>query len=332
MMPAVAHISDAESAFLVGRELLEARDAASALACFRHAAALGYNADACSGESWFCHMLLGQFENAWLESDAISRRGAPDQNVWWDRKPVTSGALMIRCLRGMGDTIQFIRYVRLLRPRVVRLMVSAPQPLVTLLETLPEIDEVCAWSSNQTEPHFDQQIEVTELPRVLRTVVETIPGDVPYLYLPRPAKAHSRAVKVGLVWTASTWNPVRSIPIEQIRQLCVVPGVEFGTLQFGAECIGERLTEAGAPVLETAQAIAAVDLVITVDTMAAHLAGALAKPVWILLPFAADWRWMLNGTSSPWYPTAQLFRQPRPGEWQPVIEKVASALADFVSR
>lgn len=266
-------------------------------------------------------MLRGGFERAWLESDAIARRGGPDPYGWWNGKPIVGGTVLIRCLRGLGDTIQFIRYAKFLRSTCERILVSAPPALETLLASVPEIDGVVSW--RETEPPFDHQVEVTEFPRVFRTTLETVPDCVPYLLRRARSIQPTPPRRIGLCWTSSTWDESRCIPFRELAPIrrCAA---ELCTLQFGDDCIGEVI--AREPVLETARAICDLDLVISVDTMVAHLAGAMGKPVWILLPFAADWRWMTNRDTSPWYPTARLFRQPSPGDWNSVIAQVCAAL------
>ncbi len=141
-------------------------------------------------------------------------------------------------------------------------------------------------------------------------------------------------MKVGLVWAASVYNPLRSLRLDELAPLFQVPGFSFFSLQAGPACdelrpfadVVENLSEHAADVLETAEKLLAMDLVITVDTMTAHLAGALGIPTWTLLPFACDWRWMTNRSDTPWYGSMRLFRQEIPGEWAPVVRRLVEAL------
>ena len=272
-------------------------------------------------------MLLGQMENAWRESDRIALRGAPDPHRFWDGEPLDNRRVMLRCLHGLGDTIQFIRFARELRPRVERLVVEAQPKLVELLRGVEGIDEVTTWG--EPEPPWEKQIEVTELPRYFRTSLDTIPNRVPYIRVPREQQEMARArvpvnaarLRVGLNWAGGEWDATRSLAREQLAPLLRCEGVWFYDLQF------QPGAGVAPTIMETAADILQLDLVLTVDTMVAHLAGALGRPVWTLLPFEADWRWMLGRDDTPWYPTMRLFRQHRPGEWGPVMARAARELA-----
>jgi hypothetical protein len=326
----------AENYFAQAEERLRSMCAWEAVPLYDSAERAGWNADACAGGRWICHMLLGDFERAWKESDAIARRGNPDRNQFWDGQPFENQRVLIRCLHGLGDTIQFVRFAPLLRERAKALTIEAQPALKALLAQSQLADTVITWG--EREPAWDQQIEIVELPRVFRTTLATIPKFVPYLDVPNPAatalSTPQRTLRVGVVWASSSYNPVRSIPIERMAQLFDTPGVSFFSLQAGAERSELQpwskhvtdLATGSACVLTAAANLKALDLVITADTMIAHLAGALARPVWTLLPFQCDWRWMIAGDRSPWYPTMRLFRQARPGDWQPVIERVRLAL------
>jgi hypothetical protein len=311
-----------------------------ALDLFEKAELHGHDADLCSAKRWICYMLQGEFESAWKESDRIAARGRPDPNRFWDGTPFHGRRVLIRCLHGLGDTVHFIRYARLLREGVSSLTIEAQPSLKTLLRQAGLADQVITWG--EPEPAWDQQIEVIELPRVFRTTLNSIPDRVPYLRVPaeEPITAYdgSRPLRVGFVWACGTHNPSRSIPLQELVALFGLPDVRFFSFQADPE--RSELTPRAAEVCDaytgstctllTAEKINSVDLVITVDTMMAHLAGAMGSPVWTLLPFACDWRWMLARTDSPWYPTMRLFRQPRPGDWASVIENVRQKLQDVV--
>jgi hypothetical protein len=187
---------------------------------------------------------------------------------------------------------------------------------------------------------YDVAIECTELPYAFRTLLTTIPADVPYLRLPEATASRNGCVHVGLVWASGPWDPRRSIPLACFAPLGAIEGIRWTALQHGpafkqvrAHGAAFRLNHAADPVnnevLETARIISTLDLVITVDTMVAHLAGALAKPVWTLLAYDADWRWLRDRDDSPWYPTMRLFRQRRPGDWRDVLERVGNELRLF---
>ena len=300
------------------------RDAISA---YDEAERCGFDPDQCAAGRWMCWMLLGRFERAWRESEAIARRGAPDPNRFWDGRPFTGKRVILRCLHGFGDTIQFIRFAPVLRNEAQRLIVETHPKMIDLLRGVEGIDEVISWLD--PAPEWDQQIEIMELPRALGATLDTIPARVPYIAVEAPG-ASSRGVRnVGLLWASSGWDPARSIPARALEPLLGLPGYSFYNLQYGTDSGGLDIQSTAGQfggIAHTAADIVQLDLVITVDTMVAHLAGALGKPVWTLLPFQADWRWMLDREDSPWYPTMRLFRQPEPGDWATVIERVVAEL------
>jgi hypothetical protein len=169
-----------------------------------------------------------------------------------------------------------------------------------------------------------------ELPHIFRSTIETLPNRVPYLQV-EPAKiARDGNLQVGLVWECGDWAPERAVPIEIVEQLGEVDGVTFHIMQRGP-ALGRwpnkfGLISGSDDVLEAARVIAALNLMITIDSFPAHLAGALGIPTWTLLPANADWRWMDEREDSPWYPTMRLFRQQRAGDWQPVVRRVRDQL------
>ena len=307
-----------------------------ALALFDAAECNGSDPDACAAGRWACYMRLGDFERAWRESDLIAKRGNPDPNRFWDEVPLAGKRVLIRCLHGLGDTIQFIRYAPLLRAIAQSVTIEAQPKLKTLLQQSCLADCVITW--NEPEPAWDQQVEVTELPRIFRTSVETIPRRVPYIHAPHAnlVERDPGTLAVGLAWTASTFNPGRSIPIENLAPIFDIPGVTVFGLQSGPEHnelspwlpAVRDLYDRVSTIHDTASILRDLQLVISVDTMTAHLAGALGIPVWTLLPYECDWRWMLHRRDSPWYPTMRLFRQPEPGNWSAVADQVTQALRE----
>ncbi len=320
-----------QSALEKAEERLQHVRIADALELFDVAEQSGGDPDVCSAGRWTCRMLTGDFELAWRESDAITRRGKPDPHRFWDGLPVRGRHVLLRCLHGLGDTIQFVRYAELIRNEARSLTIEAQPKLKLLLQQSQIADEVITWG--EPEPDWDQQIEVIELPRLYRTTVESIPARVPYLAVPGPPPIcpfdGSRPLRVGLAWIASDYNPERSIPLEQFGAVLALPGISFFALQAAPGIV--KLCDECTSFTLTAQALKTLDLVITVDTMMAHLAGALARPVWTLLPYQCDWRWMVERQDSPWYPTMRLFRQPRPGDWDAVIQRVKQELRELVS-
>lgn len=332
--------------FHAAAEELARRRIRQALKLYRLAEQAGHNSDECAAGRWDCHMLAGNFELAWRESDAIAQRGTPDPHRFWDGRPFTGRRVILRCLHGLGDTLQFIRYAPLIRSRAKSLTVEAQPKLKELLAQAQLADRVITWGEPewaQPDPPWDQQVEVMELPRIFRTDVHSIPKCVPYIDVPFRSGAlvaeHRESLCVGIVWASGAYNPARSIPIQQMARLFSIPGVSFVSLQAGPESSevepwASRLTilpEELTGIFATAQTIKDLDLVITADTMTAHLAGAMGRPVWTLLPHECDWRWMLGRADSPWYPSMRLFRQQQSGDWSQVIHAVQRELVGLAT-
>lgn len=321
-------------------ERLQRMRVRDALRLFERAERAHYDLDSCAAGRWHCHMLLGDFESAWRESDSIANRGSPDPHRFWDGQSFAGRRVLIRCLHGLGDTIQFIRYAPLIREQARSLTIEAQPTLKSLLEQAHIADSVITWG--EPEPPWDQQIEIIELPRAFRTTAASIPNHVPYLNVPSElessVKNGRRPLRVGIVWGSSSYNPDRSLPLKDLAELFGVPGASFFSLQAGparAELKpwSSRVTnlyDDSASVLAMAQTLKTIDLVITVDTMMAHLAGAMARPVWTLLPYQCDWRWMLHRHDSPWYSTMRLFRQRRPGDWAGVVRQLKREMRMFI--
>ncbi|MBV8809049.1 MAG: hypothetical protein JO033_10270 [Acidobacteriaceae bacterium] len=319
---------------------LRSRRVLEAVRLYEAAEHCGFDSDSCAAGRWTAYMLLGDFERAWHESDAISARGNPDRNRYWDGKDLAGRSIIIRCLHGLGDTLQFIRYASLARKQARFVTIEAQPSLKVLLKEANIADEVITWG--EPEPFWDQQIEVIELPRVFRTTVDSIPNEVPYFRLQNCNGVMkydgSRPLRVGINWASSAYNPARSMCLEQMAVLSTIQNVVLYSLQAGPErqklatcsALIEDVCDESECVLIAANTAASMDLVITVDTMLAHLAGALGRPVWTLLPYESDWRWMLDRDDSPWYPSMRLFRQPHPGAWLQVIEGVWHELAAIV--
>lgn len=285
--------------------------------------------------AWVAHMRRGEFEQAWRISDALLRLGPlpPDTprygQVVWNGASIDGRSVLVRCYRGLGDTIQFIRYAPLIRARAAKLIVWAQPRLMPLLEHVPGIDLVLPVHDGEPGVPYDVDAEVMELPYVFRTSLRTIPAAAPYVHVESAALPSCDPPRVGIVWRAGDWTPHRSVPFPLLAPLLSLP-VSWYILQSEpglSDCPRDLGIVAGTDdILELARVMRALDLVISIDSMTAHLAGALATPVWTLLPARADWRWLEARDDTPWYPTMRLFRQERQGEWQPVVERVRRAL------
>lgn len=333
-MPAAS----AAECFHEASRLLQVRQVESALEFFTRAEGLGWSADECGGGRWFCYMLKGDFELAWRESDRISRHGAPDPNRLWSGRTLAGKKVIVRCLHGLGDAIQFIRFAPLLCECAEKVWIEAPGCLVRIFETIPRVG-VISWDTPGPAVDWNEHIEVMELPRYFRVTAATVPQEAPYLFPPaRPAHIESERLKVGIVWNSSNWGTWRSIPLESLDPIMYHPACSFYSLQnddrdvnINGGRVPQRIVPDTADVMDTASLITELDLVISVDTMVAHLAGALGKPVWLLLAHLADWRWMLTRCDSPWYPSMRIFRQREDRDWSPVVRELSAALENFVS-
>lgn len=268
----------------------------------------------------------------------------------WQGEPLDGRTLLLFAEYGLGDALHFVRYVPLVAAMGARIILQVQPALASLLRQLPDVTVV---ARGEALPPFDLQLPLMSLPRVFGTTLDTIPADVPYLH-PDPAKlarwtaalADVTALKVGVVWAGNASHKgdrQRSLSAAAVLPRLVMPGVQLYSLQKEPRPEdGEVLAALGgdivdlAPMLgdfaDTAAAVAALDLVIAVDTSVAHLAGALGRPVWMLTPYALDWRWLRDREDSPWYPTMRLFRQRSPREWDDPLLRLSAALAVLAAK
>lgn len=273
-------------------------------------------------------------------------KGADNRNYSqprWDGSPLKGRSILVYCEQGLGDALMFARYLPLLSRLGARVILEVQEPLIRLLSLVEGVENVVAKSS--TPPVTDVHIPLLSLPFMFQTTLDSIPNQVPYISPPDDLVAtwrarvsqSSRTLNVGLVWTGKAHPyPNRSCSPEHLAPLLSLPGVCFYSLQVGDQ---ERnplsreyvdavvdLTREVRDFADSAALIANLDLVVTIDTAVAHLAGALGKPVWVMLPAAADWRWLLDRNDSPWYPSMRLFRQPQAGDWATVVNEVVKVL------
>jgi len=319
------------------------------MAALRRATALApYHANAHTGLGILL-LMRGDLAEGWDEYEwrlrSTERRGPRFPENPWLGENLVGKHIYVLAEQGFGDTLQFVRYIAPLAARAGSVTLRVHQQLLTFLrESLPGI--IVLGDRGDPAP-YQCDAPLLSLPRLFRTRLETIPADVPYLRTPTDALRRWKqqlgrmaGVKVGLVWAGNPEHindPRRSIDLDQLTALFDVPGTSFASLQVGSRAADlkklkcdtqsiEDVSTALTDFVESAASISALDLVITVDTAMAHLAGALGKPVWVLLPWVSDWRWMLNRDDSPWYPTMRLFRQKRRESWDDVIVCVANEL------
>jgi hypothetical protein len=260
----------------------------------------------------------------------------------WNGEDGAGRTILLHAEQGFGDIIQALRYVPLVAARGARVVLEVPPQLARLAARLPGHAQLV--TGTQAAPHYDLHCPLLSLPRAFATTLETIPADVPYLSAEPAAVARWASIlsgsglKVGIAWAGNPQhrgNAQRSIAIERLLPLLRPGGIRPFSLQVGDRAadldqlpkgIVYDLSPQLSDFAETAAAIINLDLVITIDTAIAHLAGALGRPVWLLLCSRPDWRWMLDRDDSPWYPTLRIYRQRTPRDWDDVVARVATDL------
>jgi tetratricopeptide (TPR) repeat protein len=293
----------------------------------------------------------GWDEYAWIWSvpDRVAHYRHLDRATMWNGAPFPRKRLLVTLDQGLGDAIQMARYFPALKARGGHVSVEVLAPLAALFADLPGVDELRVGSAGASEAAgIDLHVPMLALPRLLGTRdIQSIPAPIPYLRAQperlerwRPRMHSPARLRVGVVWAGNADHPNdrrRSVRLEDFATLADVADIAWFGLQKGREetrfaCgsfvldpLGPEITD----LADTAAIVAHLDLIIAVDTSIVHLAGALGKPVWTLLAFAPDWRWLLGRNDSPWYPTMRLFRQPSPGDWASVFASVASELRTF---
>jgi Glycosyltransferase family 9 (heptosyltransferase) len=303
------------------------------------------------GASWTAAMRAAQFDRAWRVSDEVlCRRIAAGEECWhrprhlqyvWRGQPLENKRVLVRCYHGLGDTIQFVRFMAPLREIAREVALWVQPQLLPLTASVSGVDQAIALHDGDPGVDYDVDIEIMEVAHALRITAEALSRDVPYLRPPdltlppaAPSSATAEALRVGIVWQAGGWNPGRSVPAATLKRLVEIPGITLLSLQQGsgrAEAALFGAADYSTPSIpHLAARMMALDLIISVDSMAAHLAGALGRPVWTLLQAQSDWRWMEARNETPWYPTMRLFRQHADGDWSAVVEEIAHALRAHV--
>ena len=286
------------------------------------------------------------YESRWQVGWLASQRRSFAAPLWLGKESLDGKTILLHAEQGLGDTIQFARYATLLASRGANVILEVQRPLVRLLSRLQGVTAVLA--REEALPHYDFHCPLLSLPLACGTTLETIPADHAYI---TPADAAisfwrtrlpQRRLRVGLVWSGerSHDNDLnRSMRLATLEPLLDLPDVAFVSLQHEMREEDLPFLQSRSDVCEigrqfkdfadTAAAIALLDAVIAVDTAVAHLAGAMGKPLFLLLPFAADFRWLRERADSPWYPSARLFRQPQFGDWHSVVKVLRQELARF---
>jgi hypothetical protein len=298
-------------------------------------------------------LTLGDFKRGLPEYEWRLENAEPSPNAAalprWTGEPIADRTLFVHAEQGFGDTLQFVRFVELAAKRAARVVLEVQPELVSLLAPTAQQWRVTLIAQGDSKPRADLQIPLLSLPYALGTNLDTIPSRAPYLNAPAAARrawrgsigGHAKR-KIGLAWSGRAQRQEnRSLPLAALEPLFALEGIDWIVLQPAlSEAEREALdrhpraktlhrfdTRIG-DFADTAAIIERLDAVVSIDTAIAHLAGALNKPLWLMLPFASDWRWFRGDARSPWYPSARLVRQPQPGEWTDVVGQIAAALRD----
>jgi Tfp pilus assembly protein PilF len=358
----------------LGLTLLEAGEWGEALESFDEAVRLNPNYAESRWNRSLLWLLQGDFARGWPEYDyRWTQPTIPPRKLaqpLWDGSPLHGRTVLLYAEQGLGDTLQFIRYVPLVRARGGKVILECQPALLRLSAGYPGVDTIIGQGSPL--PAFDVQAPLLSVPRILKTSIGTIPIAIPYLHADSALVEHWKSAEfgvrsansrlsstpyslprtphffIGIAWQGSPiyrYDRQRSIPLTQFAHLAAVPGVQLVSLQKGPGTEQSKLLsslaahpsplaplidEVSGPFMDTTAIMKNLDLVVTSDTVIAHLAGAMGVPVWVALPLIPDWRWLLERADSPWYPGMRLFRQTRLGQWDDVFERIAAELRQFI--
>jgi FkbM family methyltransferase len=299
-------------------------------------------------------LLLGDFARGWPEYEwrwrcpASGLPAIPQSR--WSGEPLAGRTLLLHWEQGLGDTIQFVRYARILKAKGARIIVCCQKPLRRLLERCDGIDQLVP--NGDPLPPFDFWTPLLSIPGILRTTLDTIPGECGYIHPDAGLVAEWRrrlneytGFRIGIAWQGSPdfhADRQRSVPLKHFAELAKLSGVRLISLQKGPGTdqikqlnhdfdlvhFGDELDSTSGPFMDSAAIMSIVDLIITSDTSVPHLAGAIGSQVWMGLSISPDWRWLLEREQSPWYPSMRLFRQQKLGDWQEVFQRIAAALEE----
>ncbi len=302
-----------------------------------------------------CRLLIGDLRRGWEEHEwrwdtdqhkSFRRNFA--QPLWTGSDDIAGKTILLHAEQGFGDTIQFCRYATLAAARGARIVLEVQAPLAALMRALPGVAQVIP--RGEALPHFDLHCPLLSLPRVFATELGSVPGATPFLHASAELTAHWRErlprcdrPRIGLAWSGRPTHKNdhnRSVALATFLDIIADANADFVSLQREVRAADTATLSRRGDIIhfgedlrdfsDTAALIANLDLVVAVDTSVAHLAGALAKPVWVLLPFIPDWRWLLDRDGSPWYPTARLFRKDERRRWDGVIARVNTALREYI--
>lgn len=302
------------------------------------------------------HLLQGHFVEGWAGYESRFQR-SNWKSVYplqfsvprWGGEPFAGKRLFVHSEQGLGDSLQFVRYLPMVKERGGEVVLETVRPLMRLFRNVRGIDRLIEGPSDPCQAaDCDLYVPLLSLPGIFKTRLETIPSETPYLFAEAEKVHHwektlsdKTGFRVGLVWAGKPSDQRRSCALKELAPLFEVPSVTLIGLQKGGparevfdlprEMAFDNIGEMFEAFSDTAAAMELLDLIISIDTSVAHLAGAMGKPVWVLLLKSPDWRWLINRDDSPWYPTMRLFRQVRPGSWEEPIRRMASELWALVN-
>ncbi len=336
-----------EAVYNLGLCLRDAGDNEKAIACFESALSMRQDYAACHVDYGVSLLLKGDHAKGYEEYEWRTELAPPSslEQPRWDGSDLNGKTLLLRQEGGIGDVIQFLRYVSVAKERNANVIIECHGSLARLAATASGVDKVVI--ADSPLPNFDVHAPVISLPHILGMPEELRADGIPYLsppelhsiQLPPPA---GRQTRVGICWAPTRsrpGTPDRSCPVIRFIELLATPGIVAFSLQMGERTddlktescdallpdVGSRFTD----LADLAAAIDQLDLVICVDSAAAHVAGALGKPVWLLVPFAPNWQWHAEGDTSAWYPSMKLYRQSQPGSWDSVFEQLQEDLYEL---
>jgi Flp pilus assembly protein TadD len=328
----------------------------NALSCYQKALQVNPNDPEAHWNKALLLLLNSHFKEGWKEFEwrwktkKINVAHCDFPQPLWDGHDIEGLTILLYAEQGLGDTIQFIRYASLVAQQGAKVIIECQKELIPLLQKVEGVQKAVTFGQQLLE--FDIHYPLLSLPLLFDTTIQTIPAKIPYIGVNATSvqkwtsriKANTSKQKIGLVWAGSPRHKrdrYRSCPLEIFAPLARLSNMTFYSLQKGDAAEQAKNPPEGMNIVDftedihdfsdTAAVIENLDLTISVDTSVAHLAGAMGKPVWTLLPFAPDWRWMLNRADSPWYPTMRLFRQPSPGDWETVIKNISKDLVKIYS-
>lgn len=330
-----------------------------AIACYEEALRIDPNYDAAHFALGMAYLTKGDFKKGWKQHERFLKQ--VDRNGDRLRQFLSEGTaqgktILLRPEGGLGDSINFIRYAQELKKYGVNVVVAVPKPLYQLFKNCPGIDLLLK-VGDPIRQGFDDHTTLMSIPAILYSHEQALPEFKPYIFPDQELVTywgdylkHDQNFKIGICWEASVYNDIsrppaarRGMPLEALYVLSEIKGVSLYSLQQhdGVEQLknippyvkihtfDETFDKDHESFMDTAAVMQHMDLIISVDTAIAHLAGAMGRPVWLMLPYATDWRWIAHSTISPWYPTMRIFQQPKPFDWQSVVENVFWSLVNI---